>query len=1002
MGTGVERAICYDCGTVARTEADFCHHMRTKTGYGEINTGLNPIELSIVVNGADQDAKIKHIIAAVDTMNAYVEEKELDLKRLGKTDSDALAVLKASITKAIDDFAKIEQEASTEKNVEDSNNAAYNQSGSTVAMPETDFSGTDFSLSPPNARLAMTDDLKTQMMNKMSAVEVRLAKLQQDLDKLATTNKHEDTMSGTKDLNKQGYFQGGGGANEPEPGKVKYDIDPLNMEDRNEHDKQMVGQKPFPDVGPVDGIYPGYESFPTGELERKKMLLRAERRNEVVKQAKDALAYFQNGEAASNPNTPTPHKVKYTIDKLNIEDRDHEDKQMVGQKPFPDVGPVDGLHPSPDSADVRDEFKRKQLLQRAGLSAKFQKSGDIAEHAWYVFGEDKKLLLSKTVDELTNGHSAELYAGIATEAFGKDLMAKIRTLGLEKVDSLYKKAQVPPPAPQGDAPAVPELPPAGDGATDSGKDGATDSGKDGDPKKSTLEMAEEMSDLASDLLEAERRAHGEPAEMGNMGMPASDSDSSVSTASVQRELQTSLQDALLTTAATLTEHVNELRSVARLYEKDAIKGPHKDFLTAQIDETVAEAKKSYADGIELMGAYIAFAETVNSLEKRATTGDTMQSENKEIMGMLGETEADLHELASFLDENVKTAAEDSSKEDSSSAADGSVAEMLADDFAADDSEDSSSADDSEDSSSANDTIIQAADDNAVILVPDVAKAKEVQQANQRAVVQVVPPGQPIPQQLMQQRTSSKEDRIALRIKLAEEMGKVNPIFYDFHPKGGHTPTAGEDVPMKSQKDLAHVEDIEERHEIIMDVVHKQPTAKAKKTAHEINDLIKAGTLKVEDLDLLVANGVDPEAVKYWHELFDDVGPDGKSFATDLTKEHAKAQLDEAMATYRVKLARAFDLAYDMRETGVHADAGDRQSLGKKVDEIMSWNDEGFESMKRIVAQAKQSPLLRKAASVSSSVPQVSGQALFTDEPVQSFDLRAELDRAFAHSKPRAF
>ena len=151
-------------------------------------------------------------------------------------------------------------------------------------------------------------------------------------------------------------------------------------------------------------MYPGYESFPTGELERKKMLLRAERRNEVVKQAKDAsLPISRMAKQLLTPTHPRLTRSNIPLTSSTIEDRDHEDKQMVGQKPFPDVGPVDGLHPSPDSADVRDEFKRKQLLQRAGLSAKFQKSGDIAEHAWYVFGEDKKLLLSKTVDELTNG-----------------------------------------------------------------------------------------------------------------------------------------------------------------------------------------------------------------------------------------------------------------------------------------------------------------------------------------------------------------------------------------------------------------------------------------------------------------------------------------------------------------------------------------------------------------------------------------------------------------------
>src|ERR1019366_1094142 len=84
MGTAVEKAICYDCGTVARQERDFCKHMISKSCYGEINVGLNPIELSIVVNGADAAAKIKHIIAAAQNLNSYVEEKEQELKKLAE------------------------------------------------------------------------------------------------------------------------------------------------------------------------------------------------------------------------------------------------------------------------------------------------------------------------------------------------------------------------------------------------------------------------------------------------------------------------------------------------------------------------------------------------------------------------------------------------------------------------------------------------------------------------------------------------------------------------------------------------------------------------------------------------------------------------------------------------------------------------------------------------------------------------------------------------------
>ena len=62
MGTAVGKAICTDCGNVAKVEADFCEHMLNKSCYGEINVELKPIELSIVVNGADQKARIRHLM----------------------------------------------------------------------------------------------------------------------------------------------------------------------------------------------------------------------------------------------------------------------------------------------------------------------------------------------------------------------------------------------------------------------------------------------------------------------------------------------------------------------------------------------------------------------------------------------------------------------------------------------------------------------------------------------------------------------------------------------------------------------------------------------------------------------------------------------------------------------------------------------------------------------------------------------------------------------------
>ena len=98
---------------------------------------------------------------------------------------------------------------------------------------------------------------------------------------------------------------------------------------------------------------------------------------------------------------------------------------MVGQSPFPGVGPVDGLHPSPSSADPKDELKRKEMLARASLSARFVKlpqrrrwQTNKAKSAWEVFIGDK-LLLTASVNDLSAGNVTDvLYDTIASKAFG--------------------------------------------------------------------------------------------------------------------------------------------------------------------------------------------------------------------------------------------------------------------------------------------------------------------------------------------------------------------------------------------------------------------------------------------------------------------------------------------------------------------------------------------------------------------------------------------------------
>src|SRR5258708_7658348 len=426
-------------------------------------------------------------------------------------------------------------------------------------------------------RLAYNNDaLYSEVKDLRSSLERRLHNMEKSLDKL-NKNK-EETMS--KDaMNKEGYFQGGGDEKEPTPGQKKYPVDTKN-EDMRSKDKHMVGESPFPEVGSVDGLHPSPESADQkDELERKKMLARAEkaeqderamRRSAALQRAKEA--YFQGG---GGVNEPTPGKQKYPVDGLQDELREKEDKQMVGQKPFPGVGDVDGLHPSPLSAEQKDELARKKLLQRASLKARFVRvanldgTDNLGDSAWQVYAKDEsgeKLVFSASVNEISGGRSDVLFDVIATKDFGSKMLEKIRTVGLVKAASVYKKAQaVAEPGAQpsgtpdmggaGTAPAMPDVAPvavAPEAAPE-------DEGGKGDPKETALKLSEKVRDLSSDLLEAVRSLTGEQAQMGEMeegleSMPKAASSTLSPLYKMRKELNSALVSSTKKALADLREH----------------------------------------------------------------------------------------------------------------------------------------------------------------------------------------------------------------------------------------------------------------------------------------------------------------------------------------------------------------------------------------------------------------------------------------------------------------
>lgn len=1034
MGTAVGKAICSDCGKVAKAEQDFCNHMRQKTCYGEINIDLSPIELSIVVNGADPRAHIKHIIAAANTLNTYVDNKAQELNKIAEEFSGSIRYSSDASNQA--NSFNFDIKASTiedlrsqlnrllDKAQEFSGNLNKETGNDSVLELEADSNNTsDFGLGvPANARYA-SNETDSHYINELrsiaAAITNKLNLMQSNFNKLANIQE-EQHMSGSN-FNKRGYFQGGGGVNEPTPGQAKYTKDPLNEDMRLNGDKQMLGQSPFPGVGDVTGLHPSPESADeSDELARKKMLARAEaeeramRRNAIVNMAKKALenkkAYYQGG---GGPNEPTPGKVKYPVDPLNMDARS-EDKQMVGQKPFPGVGDVNALHPSPSSADEANELKRKQMLSRAGLKAKFVKAanGDgtpnLAKSGWQVFFGDR-LLLTASVHELSGGNTHMMYDTIATKDFGSKLLEKVKVYGADGVRSLVKRAAgamppppAPPPPPAGAMPPAPGGMPPAPGAEMPPPEGVegeepVDTGKKGDPAATALELAEKVRDLGSDLVEAVRALTGEKAEMGEMGdlaqfgpandqmgaemgmgapgtapgapMAAAASFSTATLNNLRKELNGALSHAMKESIAELNDHRQELEMIANVYSRGAINKSNAEFVKAIVKDAFLEAKNAASDGLKLMTAFVKYARGTQALVKRAemerSLRKTAMYESDEGLDMMLDDNDYSDENMAFdlLEEEMTSGPDDFSQE----------FEFSDEPLLADDEDYSYSEDGDEDEDDAN---------YAISATPDEMKNMDFK------------PGQ-------EYKVASKRNRAALRAKLAADaVGKMDDgelrdmskaKFSDMLDQANKLTISQTKLDTKPSDDLGVVETLEQRNRRMMEVA--TAPVKVRKEAEAIARLVSEGKLDPSDLNSLVAEGLDAEAVKYYKQYYGQV-EGGSEFASELVKEHVKAHVEDELNTYRVKMARAYELAHEMVDRGLCLN--DRNAISSQVDEIMKFNDESFDSLKRVVA--KHAPMLQKEAG---RMPQV-GMIGSSDVASAHSDDWSQLSAAFAKTSKRMF
>lgn len=993
MGTAVGRAICTECFQVARTEADFCQHMRNKSCYGEVNLDLAPIELSIVVSGADPQAKIKHIIAkdlssmnnAAQALADYVDGK---LAKGAEISSEDLAQIQEdleSLTKRVANLV----EASASKSEE----TTVSMTGSTESMQGVDTDNTDRNIAPPSAIPGYASDLQRAVLG----ARTKIAKLQEDINNLSSIVDEEQMA---KQQEKKAYYQG---TVEPNAGGVTYPPQP-GQEARND-DKHMHGPPPFPGVGPVDGMYPGVGESDAevkrrlqrqAEAEQRKM-----KRDALVEQAKNNLKPKQ----AYPQGTEEPKK--YPVDPG--QNARNDDKHLKGAPPFPGVGNVEGLY--------GDDMATKEKLLRASLKAKFSKvsspSGqlDLGNSRWDVYADDK-LILTATVDQITRGNSENLFKSVATEAFGKELLTRIKTEGYAKTrDALTKQAAPPagaagaPPGAPAAEPPEPAAPPAApeEAPPEPGEPGMAepDAGALLTELKETHEtMGQQISDL-SDVMgvtEAEAEAIPEeiqPADEGAFEQAADDGmATTASLQSMRKTLNGMLRETVPNTIGELQAHQEELKLAAGIYatKLDQLDEKQRKYLDNLTADGIKDAKKTVADAKKLLAAFVKYAHGTDSLVKRAQdeggyptffpgdeppeqTGVARQPGVEELLNPAGAAEmsvsadpvADAAGVLNIPVDIIRPVVERYRAQGKDLITASQILELpefasyvgAADDGAGDEAAADVDALDADAADVLEVSDAPVEDEGAVDEGADEGAAADSNAADPINVVlesgAKLPPDVPAGSTVTV-KAGTKQERAEMRTKLAQKgLMTLEQIWNQGHPGPG--PEAP-NLDVKPSGDLAKVEKIDETQKAMLELAKMPP--RVRKQAEEIARLVTAGKLPADKVDELVAHGVDPDAVKYYKAFWGEAkDPKASEFAAKLTAEHAAQKQAEELQTERVRIKRAYELAYQMREKGVI----EANQVDQQVDEIMKWNDEGFNSVKNIVA--RQAPLAKQA-----SVPEV--------------------------------
>lgn len=961
MGTGVQTSICTECGNIAKTAHEYCHHVTGRSAWGEINVGLKPIEYSLVVQPAEPGAILLRTIASIkehgqelknfgiDDLNEFTSQldekqaQDLDFilhKTCGengcsleqrerivrgflissgfiKSSEDSIDSIRKG-TEALAELARAkevlgldDEEAAeianklmnslrNEKRVPQGEALTSGQygTGSSTIVNQDDQGVKDYTGSGSSGLVSSDSGEITDSFDTGGVGP------ESYLTRTASLNKEKtEIKSIMEDIMKDKKLR----QRAEERRKIAYhfggahpQVEPATFKSEDYHKYWDNDKQMHPNpanLGGTDGMHPG-------DKEVKEKQSRAD--DQSVETKKEA--YFQGGAA------PAPEPATFKSE--DYHKYWDNDKQM---HPNPtNMGGTDGMFPGDKE---KKEHQKRAAYEGPRLSTKFKKRLNLdgslnkAASCFEVYSGDK-LVIAATAKDIMGPALEKEWDWMNSKDYAAAVVAAIREEGLEKVAKLLvtpKVAQQMPEMPEAPAPEAPEAPAAPDmgGDMDLGgmDEGADEGGEAIDPKSTVdqalLDMEERIDEIRSAL---DKLGGGEGTEIN---LTVEDGGDDAEAVKLSRQILRDLKFAL----AESSESADELAKISESFDKSA--GLSKSLKS----DLVKVSQAALMDSTELLG------ETSTLLRMANTVADS-----------LVKTSSYTEEETAAKTEAPKTAQAEDESELVALAVAKRRARREALLKAAMEEEAADEADDKK-------HVAEKYRDGELKADADDKKEDDVKDIASNAS------GGP---SRAEDHESDAHDGIGMKENApvagvakdtAEDVARKQPAAHKEH--GAYPSTGNQDAQQHSDYSGTPSREVAEKSVTSVPQHHAEDDALDKEEKKEVKELAEKKVDSHEE-----EHHAEDEAMDKEHSALDEVKA---KMQTSLLEKRA----EEERKAYRIKVRRAYDVAAEMQRKGMIAKSA--SALDEQVDLMLEFDDKAFESFKRSVAATQVPEVVKTAA-----------------------------------------